>query len=245
MGFALWADHRSHPGGLPPVIRCVSWHRALQTILELILEVTLRKGPWCWQSSVGISPDCSWISMQSPPAHSSHVAKVFASLRRKWFICGRTLFWQSLCRDSLCLCKHVCACACMCVRVCMKQWEWKIKNVNTIKRQFFIRVLENIWCREAADHKSEFHGHTFFLAILIHHSCTSFFFRSRSLHYQWLYYENLHREKIVFEGNRWEKRRNKENKAVWEGLGKGTKRMCLFQIWVERFVRTPYNSINN
>lgn len=57
----------------------------------------------------GHLPDCSWINMQSPPAHSSHVAKVFATLRRKWFVCGRTLFWQSLCRNSLCLCKHVCA----------------------------------------------------------------------------------------------------------------------------------------
>ena len=33
------------------------------------------------------------FSVQSPPAHSSHVAKVLASLGRQWFICGRTRFW--------------------------------------------------------------------------------------------------------------------------------------------------------
>lgn len=63
-------------------------------------------------------------------------------------------------------------CVCVCVRSPVhKAARVKDKdNMNAIKRQFFIQMLENIRCRKTSDHRNELHSYTFFLAILIQHS---------------------------------------------------------------------------
>lgn len=100
----LQSDHTSHPGWLLPLIRSVFWYKVLQTIPELINEVTLRQGPWCcspaWaalptaqyskklsllQSSV-IDSQSEYFTRKSLPTYSSQEAKVCSSLGRTWFI---------------------------------------------------------------------------------------------------------------------------------------------------------------